>query len=278
MKAPLIQGGRQCCVSPRGQDKQRETSRKRELAAREAAAAVEEERLRVVAEERLRQREAAAAAAAEAARVAAEQVLCVCDTVCVRAAAEVLCRVESDRSRCAQCARCDAACVSEWSCPKAAGGIRESVLECTQLGVWARPLTRTSPPGGGGGRVSAYAVVAASQRWLTDSVVRGGCTLGGACSTGAGDRRRQDEALAARRQPRRPRHQTRCAAELHTAAASPRSLCPHACHDSRRRSLSCRATSFVDRLSSRGSPLHRCSERHAEPHGASGWGVSGDRT
>jgi hypothetical protein len=42
--------------------------------------------------------------------------------------------------------------VSEWSCREAAGGIPESAREpspvYTQLGVWARQLTRTSPRGG----------------------------------------------------------------------------------------------------------------------------------
>jgi hypothetical protein len=55
------------------QDKRREAERKRELAAREAAAAEEEKRLRAEAEERTRKREAAAAAAAEAARLSAEE-------------------------------------------------------------------------------------------------------------------------------------------------------------------------------------------------------------
>jgi hypothetical protein len=41
--------------------------------------------------------------------------------------------------------------VSKWSYREAAGGVpesaREPVLRYTQLRVWARPLTRTSPPG-----------------------------------------------------------------------------------------------------------------------------------
>jgi len=57
----------------RAQDKRKEAERKRELAAREAAAAEEEKRLRAEADERARKREAAAAAAAEAARLAAEE-------------------------------------------------------------------------------------------------------------------------------------------------------------------------------------------------------------